>query len=80
MSKQTAVEWFAEKVEQHLLTFGSIQPHVVSKFKQEAKAMEKGQIEEAYENGVGDENERNLSGQFTNAKQYYTETYKGGEQ
>jgi len=41
VKKQTAVEWFAEKVEQHLLTFGSIQPSVLSKFKQEAKAMEK---------------------------------------
>jgi len=37
--KQTAVEWFEEKVEQHLLTFGSIQPNVLSKFKQEAKEM-----------------------------------------
>jgi hypothetical protein len=41
--KQTAVEWFAEKVEQHLLTFGSIQPNVLSKFKQESKEMEKEQ-------------------------------------
>jgi leucyl aminopeptidase (aminopeptidase T) len=41
--KQTAVEWFEEKVEQHLLTFGSIQPNVLSKFKQEAKEMEKEQ-------------------------------------
>jgi len=36
---------------------------------------EKEQIIDAYENGVGDENERNLSGQFTNAKQYYNQTY-----
>ncbi len=44
--KHTAVEWFAEKVEQHLLTFGSIQPNVLSKFKQQAKEMEKDQHEE----------------------------------
>jgi hypothetical protein len=37
---------------------------------------EKEQIIDAYENGVGDENERNLSGQFTNAQQYYNQTYK----
>ena len=36
---------------------------------------EKEQIIDAYENGVGDENERNLSGQFTNAIKYYNQTY-----
>lgn len=36
---------------------------------------EKEQIIDAYENGVGDENERNLSGRFTNAEQYYKQTY-----
>ena len=36
---------------------------------------EKEQIIDAYENGVGDENERNLSGNFTNAEQYYNKTY-----
>jgi hypothetical protein len=36
---------------------------------------EKEQIMNAYENGVGDENERNLSGQFTNAEEYYNQTY-----
>jgi hypothetical protein len=36
---------------------------------------EKEQIIDAYENGVGDENERNLSGNFTNAEQYYNQTY-----
>ena len=36
---------------------------------------EKEQIIDAYENGVGDENERNLSGKFTNAEEYYNQTY-----
>jgi hypothetical protein len=36
---------------------------------------EKEQIIDAYENGVGDENERNLSGKFTNAEDYYNQTY-----
>ena len=36
---------------------------------------EKEQIIDAYENGVGDENERNLSGHFTSAEQYYNQTY-----
>lgn len=37
--------------------------------------LEKEQIIDAYENGVGDENERNLSGKFTNAEEYYNQTY-----
>ena len=37
--------------------------------------IEKEQIIDAYENGVGDENERNLSGKFTNAEEYYNQTY-----
>jgi hypothetical protein len=36
---------------------------------------EKEQIIDAYENGVGDENERNLSGKFTNAEEYYNQTF-----
>ena len=38
-------------------------------------SIEKEQIIDAYENGVGDENERNLSGKFTNAEEYYNQTY-----
>jgi hypothetical protein len=49
--KQTAVEWFVEQVEQHLLTFGNMQPNVLSKLKGQAKEMERDQIEEAFEEG-----------------------------
>jgi hypothetical protein len=45
------------------------------KIKDKAKAMEKEQIIDAYENGFSDENESNLSGLFTNAEQYYNKTY-----
>ena len=44
-------------------------------FKNDCMGKEKEQIIDAYENGVGDENERNLSGQFTNAGEYYNKTY-----
>jgi hypothetical protein len=44
-------------------------------YKNKALEKEKEQIIDAYENGVGDENERNLSGNFTNAEQYYNQTY-----
>jgi hypothetical protein len=65
MAQQTAVEWFYQRI---------LSKDIKEVFEQ-AKAMEKEQIIDAYENGVGDENERNLSGQFTNAEQYYNETY-----
>ena len=44
-------------------------------FKNDCMEKEKEQIIDAYENGVGDENERNLSGKFTNAEEYYNQTY-----
>ena len=74
MSKQTAVEWYRNTF------FKALQEGLItseSEIFEQAKAMEREQIEDAYEDGVGDENERNLSGQFTNAKQYYTKTYGG---
>jgi hypothetical protein len=70
--KQTAVEWFAEKVEQHLLTFGSIQPNVLSKFKQQAKEMEKQQTFHDYEKGWNDCNDLKY-----NPMRHYNETYGG---
>jgi len=65
MEQQTAVEWFYQRI---------LAEDIKEVFEQ-AKAMEKGQIIDAYENGVSDENESNLSGLFTNAEQYYNETY-----
>ena len=44
-------------------------------FKNDCIEKEKEQIIDAYEIGVGDENERNLSGKFTNAEEYYNQTY-----
>ena len=48
---------------------------IVQKAENELFEKEKEQIMNAYENGVGDENERNLSGKFTNAEEYYNQTY-----
>jgi len=85
--KQTAVEWFEEKVEQHLLTFGSIQPNVLSKFKQQAKEMDKQQKMDAYNQGYRDgevdaHNPTNISkdiSEFSNAENYIKETYGGNK-
>ena len=49
--------------------------NIIYYIKKEFLEKEKEQIMDAYENGVGDENERNLSGQFTNAEEYYNQTY-----
>ena len=49
-------------------------------FKNDCIEKEKEQIIDAYENGVGDENERNLSGKFTNAEEYYNQTYNQNKQ
>jgi len=65
--QQTAVEWLVEQ----LLDGKVLMPSLIA----QAKSMEKEQIMDAYENGVSDENESNLSGLFTNAEQYYNETY-----
>lgn len=73
--KQTAVEWFKEKVEQYILTYGNLPLNVLSIFKQEAKEIEYQQIETAYQAGDGDA--YNLEETKTWAKQYYKETYGG---
>jgi hypothetical protein len=83
--KQTAVEWFAEKVEQHLLTFGSIQPNVLYKFKEEAKEMEKQQIINTWSEATAPDHEIGLSdafyiiNQIQKAEQYYKKTYGGNK-
>jgi hypothetical protein len=70
-TQQTAVEWLYRWYNDN--QEATIKESIIA-FEQ-AKEMEKGQIIDAYENGVSDENESNLSGLFTNAEQYYNETY-----
>ena len=66
MSKQTALQWFVDKL-----------PHSIetqfSKQIQQAMQMEREQIEEAW-NSCG---ESIMTEEFDNAKQYYNETYGG---
>ena len=69
--KQTSIEWL--QAEFNKWAEGRV--FIPQDLLEEAKRLEKEQIIEAYENGVGDENERNLSGQFTNAENYYNQTY-----
>jgi hypothetical protein len=66
-SKQGAVDWLI-KLYQQTGKIDIFDLEVANQMFQE-------QIKDAYENGVSDENESNLSGLFTNAEQYYNETY-----
>lgn len=74
MSKQqTAVDWLTEAIEQHILTFGNLPFNVLSKLKKEAKAMEKEQIETAYNAG------REFGCKYDDpetGEHYYNETFK----
>jgi len=67
MKKQTAVEWFVEQLEQHHTKI-DIKNTVVF---QQAKAMEKEQIESAYREGYNDCS----LGRFADAEKYYNETF-----
>ena len=80
MSKQTAVEWLIIKDSQATIDF--IEGKITSlelavkkaTFIEQAKAMEKEQLENAYFNGGADN--MNDEGSF---KEYYIETYGGDE-
>ena len=69
---KTAMELALARIEMLYIEKDSIHWEM---FKNDCMEKEKEQIINAYENGVGDENERNLSGQFTNAEEYYNNNY-----
>lgn len=75
--KQTAIEWFAEQVEQHVLTFGNIQPNVITKLKNLSKAMEKEQIIMAHCHNrcLNNKTYECSIKAFENSEHYYNETY-----
>lgn len=50
--KQTAVELFHEKVEQHILTFGSINSAELKKHKEISLQIEKERLKESYIAGL----------------------------
>ena len=70
--KQTAVEWLAEQLEQHHIKI-DIKNTVVF---QQALAMEKEQIVDAFDSGQMEEAKQEF---WTKGYKYYNETYKGGE-
>jgi hypothetical protein len=70
MKNQTAVEWLFEK----LPTIDKYDPYYADIF-QQAKAMEKEQIIDAVDAGFDDGSNFIEDIKFTNAEQYYNETY-----
>ena len=75
MSKQTAVEWLWQQMDDLIIYQRFI--HLLEK----AKAMEKEQIKESYVSGWLTALNNTIDGnsKFKNCEQYYNETYKGGQ-
>jgi hypothetical protein len=76
---QTAVEWLAEQVEQHLLTFGNAQANVLSKLKKQAKQIEKEQHADTWLDSRLEDKGDNYIGKEKSFEQYYKETYGGNK-
>ena len=72
MSKQTAVEWLHMKLDVYLELFPS-EWQKLNEVIEQAKAMEREQIIDAYLQG-------SFNWERKGATQFYNETYKGGEQ
>jgi hypothetical protein len=66
--KQTAIEWLIEQLENH----NGVTRSGFEKCIQQAKAMEKEQIENAYRKGYTESS----WGRHSNSEQYYNETFK----
>jgi hypothetical protein len=74
MENKTAIEWLIDKLGIEGIVW------LQEDFEQ-AKEMEKEQIEDAFANGVDDEYEYHINNQpRTNSEQYYNETFKQKEQ
>jgi hypothetical protein len=87
--QQTAVEWFAEKIRNYKtplnmagVEFILIHKDMINRFEQQAKEIEKEQIIEGYAHGHDDGwgLANNKKQEFIHARQYYEQTYGGGEQ
>ena len=77
MSKNTAVDWLITELRNQIAE-GTLDAIAISKLKMQAKAMEREQIEDAYDAGLFDGTMDDVKDRIY--KQYYNRTYKGGEQ
>jgi hypothetical protein len=76
---KTAVEWLIQELNQKIDFISMDKWDMITDIIQQAKAMEKEQIIDAFGVGCQVESTR-LIGYQGMAEQYYNETYKGGEQ
>ncbi len=80
MSKQTAVEWLIVQIKNDHIQKALTRLEWMEIFEQ-AKAMEREQIEKAYKKGCMDEIDKRIESCVEEScKTDYNETYKGGEQ
>ena len=68
MKKQTAIEWLVAEIKSQLIA--QVPELDLHSLEQQAKAMEKEQIEDAWDDGIDSFSTRS-------AEQYYNETYGG---
>lgn len=83
MSKKTAVEWLYKRLER-MIPRTALYNIDKKQYLKQAKAMEREQIIEAWENGYSSNegiSTYGYSDRYQNtSEKYYNETYKGGEQ
>jgi hypothetical protein len=72
MKKQTAVEWLVQSINERIDLRTLKYWNEINEIVDQAKAMEKEQIEDAYENGETDEWD---PCDFNSGKKYYTSTF-----
>jgi hypothetical protein len=72
MKKQTAVEWLVQSINERIDLRTLKYWNEINEIVDQAKAMEKEQIEDAYENGETDEWD---PCDFYSGKKYYTSTF-----
>ena len=79
MKKQTAVEWLVDEL-RNQIEAGTLDAIAISKLKMQAKAMEREQIEHAFDVGYGSGSDapprKYPELEYHEAFEYYNETYK----
>lgn len=80
MAKQTAVEWLTNHWKKLQLEGEKMSWNQIIEITELAKAMEKEQIEDAFQDGKWDwDSHLNIGTESKDLAKYYNETYKGGD-
>jgi hypothetical protein len=74
--QQTAVEWFADKIDYLIPLVSNEQAKYLNSLKEQAKEMEKGQIAKAFDDGDYNYHySRKTGDDFEDGKEYFNEVY-----